>query len=331
LSHNDETKPHRLHGRRVLVTGASGFIGFHLCTQLKALGAIVHGLSRTPRQAASQGIQWWQGDLADIKAVRALFKSAEPDTVFHLASHVYGSPNLEHVLPAFHANLHSSVNLLTAAAETGCRRMILTGSLAEPVYEQGEVFPSSPYAAAKWASSAYGRMFHALYNLPVVLTRVFMVYGPAQRDLSKLVPYVTISLLQGKAPKISSGSRLVDWIYVKDVIDGLLAVASAPGIEGTTVDIGSGVPVAIREIVQRLQQLLNAGQEASFGALQDRPFEPIRIANVTDTYSRIGWKPANSLDDGLRTTVEWYRQHLAELTTVIPGKPNERGLETRKQ
>jgi nucleoside-diphosphate-sugar epimerase len=244
--------------------------------------------------------------------VRRLFKEIEPDTVFHLASHVYGAPNLEHVLPAFRANLQSTVNLLAVGAETGCRRMVLTGSLAEPVYEQGEIFPSSPYAAAKWASSAYGRMFHALYGLPVVITRVFMVYGPAQRDLSKLIPYVTLSLLQGKAPKISSGSRMVDWIYVDDLIDGFLSVATAAGIEGSTIDIGSGALVAIREIVERLEKIVNVGMRASFGALQDRPLEPVRIANVADTYSRIGWKPANSLDTGLRTTVEWYKEHLAE-------------------
>ena len=296
----------------MLITGASGFIGSHLCERLTQLGADIHGISRTPRAAESEGIRWWQGDVGEIEVVRRLFKEIRPDTVFHLASHVYGAPNLEHVLPTFRANLQSTVSLLTAGAETGCRRMVLTGSLAEPVYDQGERFPSSPYAAAKWASSAYGRMFHALYGLPVVLTRVFMVYGPAQRDVSKLIPYVTLSLLQEKAPKISSGSRMVDWIYVDDVVEGFLSAAAAPGIEGSTLDIGSGRLVAIREIVERLQKIVDAGPPASFGALQDRPLEPVRIANVSDSHAKIGWKPAMSLDAGLRTTVEWYKEHLAE-------------------
>jgi UDP-glucose 4-epimerase len=300
----------------VLVTGASGFIGSHLCDRLKQIGATVHGISRTSRAPIAEEIHWWQGNLGDIEAMRRLFKEIRPDTVYHLASHVYGAPNLEHVLPAFHANLHSTVNLLTVAAETGCRRMVLTGSLAEPVYEQGEKFPSSPYAAAKWASSAYGRMFHALYKLPVVMTRVFMVYGPAQRDLTKLIPYVTLSLLKGKAPKISSGSRMVDWIYVDDVINGFLSVAAASGIEGGTIDIGSGNLVSIREIVERLQNIVNAGSLATFGALQDRPLEPVRIANVAEAYSSIGWKPAMSLDAGLRTTMEWYKEHLPEFVNA---------------
>lgn len=118
-----------------------------------------------------------------------LFRKVQPATVYHLASHVMGAPDLQHVLPTFRANLQSSVNLLTAAAETGCGRLVMTGSLAEPEPSRGEMFPVAPYAAAKWASSGYARMFHALYGVPVVLARVFMVYGPAQKDLSKLIPY----------------------------------------------------------------------------------------------------------------------------------------------
>jgi UDP-glucose 4-epimerase len=312
LKDTPKEQSHILCGQKVLVTGASGFIGAHLCDRLRGIGATIHGISRMSRVPPPDGIQWWQGDLGDIEVIRRLFKEIRPDTVFHLASHVYGAPNLEHVLPAFRANLLSTVNLLTAAAEAGCRRMVLTGSLAEPVYDQGEMFPSSPYAAAKWASSAYGRMFHALYRLPVVMTRVFMVYGPGQRDLTKLIPYATVSLLQNKSPKISSGSRMVDWVYVDDVVEGFLSVAATPDIEGSTIDIGSGKLVAIREIVERLVNIVNTGSMASFGALQDRPLEPVRTANVTKTYSNIGWAPAKSLDAGLRTTVEWYKEHLAE-------------------
>jgi UDP-glucose 4-epimerase len=305
---------HILRGRDVLITGASGFIGLHLRRRLQALGARVHGVSRNTQTDVSEGVRWWQADLVDIEAVRRLFKEIGPDTVFHLASHVYGAPNLEHVLPTFRGNLVSTVNLLVAAAETGCRRIVLTGSLAEPVHEQGETFPSAPYAASKWASSAYGRMFHALYQVPVVLTRVFMVYGPAQHDVSKLVPYVTLSLLQGQAPKISSGSRMVDWIFVDDVVEGFLATAGAPGIEGATIDIGSGKLVSIREIVESLEQNVSLSKRASFGALQDRPLEPVRIANVAETYSKIGWSPITNLETGLRTTVDWYKQHLGEFT-----------------
>jgi nucleoside-diphosphate-sugar epimerase len=90
----------------------------------------------------------------------------------------------------------------------------------------------SPYAAAKFAASAYGRMFHALYHTPVTILRLFMVYGPGQQDLRKLVPYVTLALLKGEMPRVSSGVREVDRIYVDDVAAGYLAAATATGVEG---------------------------------------------------------------------------------------------------
>ena len=83
-------------------------------------------------------------------------------------------------------------------------------------------------------------MFHALYGLPVINLRTFMTYGPGQRDGSKLIPYVATALLRGESPRLSSGTREVDWIYVGDVVDAYLAAAVADGVEGTSIDIGSG-------------------------------------------------------------------------------------------
>lgn len=296
-----------------MVTGASGFIGTHLCRRLVDAGAEVHALSRRPPSGDRSPLNWWEGDVAEIELVRTLFRKIRPETIYHLASHVMGAPDLHHVLPTFRANLQSSVNLLTAAAETGCKRLVMTGSLAEPEPSRGEMFPVAPYAAAKWASSGYARMFHALYGVPAVLARVFMVYGPAQKDLSKLIPYVILSLLQGKSPAISSGERLVDWIYVDDVVEAYLALAGASGIEGQTVEIGSGKLVSIREIVGQVAHLVGRGIGPTFGALADRPMEPVRIADVAQTRERIGWSPKTQLTEGLSRTVEWYKEHLGEL------------------
>jgi nucleoside-diphosphate-sugar epimerase len=224
-----------------------------------------------------------------------------------------GAPDLVHLLPTFHNNLQTTVNLLTVAAEIGCHRLVLAGSLAEP--EIGDLMaavPSSPYAAAKFASSAYARMFHALYQLPVVILRVFMVYGPGQKDFTKLIPYVTLSCLQRTPPKITSGERLIDWIYVDDVIEGFIAAAQAPSIEGHTIDIGSGKLISIHEIVQQLVTLIGGEVQPLFGTLPDRPLEPIRVANVANTEARLGWKPKFSLEEGLLTTIDWYRQRFEE-------------------
>jgi UDP-glucose 4-epimerase len=310
----------RLDGQRILVTGANGFIGSHLSLRLCREGAEVHAVYRSQLPADLGDCHWSQADLADLAEVRRIIGKVRPEVIFHLASHVKGAPDLEHVLPTFQSNLQSTVNLLTVAAESNCRRIVLTGSLAEPEAERGEIFPSAPYAAAKWASSGYARMFHALYKLPVVIARVFMVYGPGQKDLTKLIPYVTLSLLQGRTPKISSGHRLVDWIYVSDVVDGFVALAQAPNVDGATVDLGSGVLISIRDIVQQLAAVVDNKATVEFGALPDRPLEPTRLAKTTETFDRIGWRPQVSLRDGLERTVDWYRaepKRSADVYTAI--------------
>jgi UDP-glucose 4-epimerase len=296
---------------RVLVTGGSGFLGSHLCRHLLSKEVEVHAVSRTRRSSESGSIRWWQGDMANIGSVRDILKRAKPDVLFHLSGLATASPDRELVLPSLHSLLVSTVNILTAAAESRCRRVVLAASLTEPVRGGSEITPSSPYAAAKWASGAYARMFHDLYNTPVVLVRPFMTYGPAQ-DERKLIPYVILSLLKGTAPKLTSGQQQIDWIYVDDAMDGFLAAAKAPNIEGQTIDVGSGELVSIRKVVDQLVKIVDTRVEPLFGALPDRPSERVRVANITDAYAKLGWKPRTPLAEGLARTVDWHRNQLKE-------------------
>lgn len=307
----------KLLGKKILVTGAKGFIGSHLCRSLYRIGTEVHGVSRKMHSKDENFMRWWQGDLADIEIVRNLLTTIKPEIIFHLASHVAGSRNLELVLPTFRSNLMTTVNILTVATEIGCHRIVLTGSMEEPGSESAETIPCSPYAAAKWASSGYARMFHSLYQTPVVIARLFMVYGPGQQDMTKLIPYVTLSLLRNEAPQLSSGTRQIDWIYVEDIVDGLIAAAQAPDIEGSTIDLGSGSLVPIRTVVEHLVNLVNPTIDPLFGALHDRPMEQVQVAKVSETFDKIGWKPTVSLEKGLALTVDWYRNNFITSGTKV--------------
>jgi nucleoside-diphosphate-sugar epimerase len=298
-------------GKTALVTGGAGFIGGALCAKLARAGARVHSVSRR-ENGPPTAERHWRADLANESTVADLVRSVQPDYVFHLASHVMGAPDLKHVLPAFHSNLQTSVNLMHALTGTRCMRMITTGSLVEPDPGVEQKVPNSPYAAAKWASSDYARMFHALYGLPVAIARVFMVYGPGQQDETKLVPYVIRKVMAGEAPQITSGTHLIDWINVEDVIDGFLALAATPGVEGKSVDLGSGSVIATAGLVDRICGLMDARVPPVYGAIPDRPLEPRRVANISETRRLIGWEPQVGLDDGLRSTIDYYRRHPAD-------------------
>lgn len=298
-------------GKKVLVTGATGFIGTHLLKGLQARAAEIHGISRNCQTSRSNTVRWWQGDLEDIDSVRTVMCHIKPDIVYHLASNVTGSRAIDHVLPTLHSNLISTVNLLIASTEIGCQRIILAGSLEEPDDNQDLSTPSSPYAAAKWASSTYARMFHDLYDAPVVTAKIFMVYGPEQ-NLRFLVPYVIASVLQGVPPQVSSGTRSVDWIYVDDVVSGLLAMADAPNIEGCTIDLGSGTLTTVRAVIEQVVNYINDQVHPVFGAIPDRPREQIRVANTANAYARLGWKSITALEDGLKLTVDWHKNQLIE-------------------
>ena len=294
-------------GQKVLVTGASGFIGSHLCRSLYSNGAEVHAVSR--HQHAKGDAHWWQANLSDITAVRKLLDNIRPEIIFHLSGHVTAAPDLEFALSTFDSHVISTVYLLTAATEIGCDRIVLTASLTEPQSSCPGVIPGSPYAAAKWASGAYGRMFHALYRTPVTIVRPYMTYGPMQ-NATKIIPYVTLSLLRGESPKLASGRWQADWVYIQDVIEGLLAAAQVSGVEGCTIDLGSGTMIPVREVVDHIVALVGTSINPSFGALPDRPAEEIRAADLAYARDTIAWKPATSLEEGIARTVAWYREQL---------------------
>jgi nucleoside-diphosphate-sugar epimerase len=297
-----------LQGTVTVVTGGSGFIGANLSARLRTLGAEVHTVGRSASRGAGEG-RHWQTDLADPAAAASLVKALKPSYVFHLASHVMGAPDRHHVLPAFRSNLQTTVSLLCALADAGWTRMITAGSLVEPDENERSI-PNSPYAAAKWASSDYARLFHALYDFPIAIARIFMVYGPRQNDMTKLVPYVIDSVLHGTAPKITSGSYAVDWIFVDDVVDGLIRLAVASGVDGKTVDLGSGSLITTKELVDLLCSLMEAPLSPVYGALPDRPLEPVRTADVAASARAIGWRPKTPLAEGLGRTIDWYRANL---------------------
>ena len=248
--------------------------------------------------------------MANLIDARRVFSAVKPDIVVHLAGTTGASVDRDLVLPTFHSLATSTVNVLMLASEHGCQRVILVGSLNEPVPSLEAPIPGSPYAAAKWVGSAYGRMFHALYGTPVVNLRPFMAYGPAQGQ-SKLITSVTLSLLKDESPLLTSGRVRGDWVYIDDVIDAFVLAVTAPGIEGQTFDLGTGRLTSTRSLIETLYGIVGGNGIPQFGAIPDRPYEQEVVADTVPAAQQLGWNSRISLEEGLRRTVAWYGANLS--------------------
>jgi UDP-glucose 4-epimerase len=290
------------------VTGASGFIGHALCARLLDLGAEVCGTSRRGVDFESERWSHAVVDLSKPDDVDALVAATMPDYIIHLASCVTGKREIEWVRETLSGNLLTAVNILVAAQQSGVQKTVLAGSLEEPAADDAAPIAASPYGASKWCASAYARMMHALYGTPSVIARIFMVYGPGQRDLMKLVPYVCLSAARSDAPELMSGGREVDWIFVDDVVEGLLKLAVAGPDDGAHVDIGSGELLTTGNIAERICDIAGTGVEPILGALPDRAMEQVRVADTVATKSVLGWEPKVDIDVGLQRTYDWYRE-----------------------
>ena len=296
--------------KKILITGAAGFIGKNLARRIQSSGAEVHGTSRSDHSGDELAITWHRGSFEDLDDAKNIITSVKPDIIFHLSGMVTGSNRVDNVIPTFHSLVTSTVNLLSVAASVGCcQRIIVVGSSNEPVNE----LPNSPYAAAKWASSMYSRLFQTLYNLPIVIARTFVAYGPGQPS-DKLIPYVMSQLMKGERPKLTNGTWKTDWIYIDDVVEALVRCAVVPGIEGCTIDIGTGQYSSVRDIVDRIVALLEPAATPQFGVLPDRHAEHTPVADTDYAREKLHWKAEVSLQDGLRRTIEHATNFLAGKT-----------------
>lgn len=256
----------------------------------------------------TEGVHQRVVDLRQREDVKAEVARVRPGLIFHLAGLVTARRDCDLVLPMFEANAIGTVHLLLAASEVSCERLVLVGTAEASGWDE-QAGPNSPYAASKHVAEIYGQMFYRLYGLPVVSVRPFLTYGPWQ-DPSKLIPYTILTLLRSEAPVLTSGERMCDALYVEDVVRGLLKAAVASSeVLGVCMDLGTGKGVSIRELVETVARLIGSRQSLVFGGLPDRVCEEGAVADAKRTKSLLGWEPRWSLDDGLRTTVGWYRQH----------------------
>jgi len=295
-------------GRRVLITGAAGFIGRRLTGALVAAGAEV-SILETPVADLSPLRQLFPQlchhpvDIRDEAAVRHALHASQPEYVFHLAAVGVTNPFLPLEL-ALAVNLYGAINLFRAGFENDSPpiRLVHTGT----PYEYGggmgqEPYPISPYAASKAAAFAVARMFQRTQDWPIVTVRPFQVYGPGQSERA-LIPAAILAAQAGRPFRMTGGEQKRDFIYVDDVALGYL-LAAVNGVNGHSYDLGWGQTLSLRTVINRLYAIVGDESRPVFGALPYRPGEIWELqADASAAAQELGWTPQVTLEEGLTLT-----------------------------
>jgi UDP-glucose 4-epimerase len=314
-----EQQLEQLRGRKILITGGAGFIGGHLVRRLDGAGVAYTGVvHETPASDPGTGSgRWIQLDLANAAAVASCVSATQPDVVFHLAGVVGAERTLDFADRAVQGNFLASHHLLTALGRSARpQRIVLMGSSEEygrqeslPYTEDLPASPVSPYSASKAAVTQFALLYHHLFELPVVVLRPFVVYGPGQ-PAGMMIPALMHALARGEAFPMTPAEQTRDFVYIDDVVDALIAASVIDEAVGGVFNVCSGEEHRIRDVAEAAARLAGAADDAlRIGALPYRQNEVWRLVGSNEkARSVLGWSPRVGLEDGLRRTWDAYSQ-----------------------
>jgi dTDP-glucose 4,6-dehydratase len=319
----------RFEGKTAVVTGAGGFIGSHLVEQLVREGARVRAMlrytSRGQRGALDLvpddvmgSVDVTLGDVRDFDAVREICRGA--DAMFHLAALIGIPYSYEHPQEVIDTNILGTSNVLVAAKELGSLERIVLTSTSEvygsaqriPMDEDHPLQAQSPYSATKIAADALGLSFHRSFGLPVTIVRPFNAYGPRQ-SARAVIPTILSQALAGMTLRLGTLDTTRDFTFVEDTARGFVSLAASDAAVGEVVNVGSGTEVSIRDVVQAAGKIVGHELKVEGDEQRMRPAasEVSRLhSDSTKAAKLAGWRAEVALEDGLRRTADWIREHL---------------------
>jgi CDP-glucose 4,6-dehydratase len=331
---------------RALVTGAHGFVASHLVGALLKRGNAVRVLDRPDPRLADVGgprlsgldllglrgdVDLAEGDLRDADSVTAAVAGC--DSVFHLAAQTIVGVARESPLETLEVNVRGAWNVFEACRDQGVARVVFASSDkaygASPELPYREDFPlraAYPYDASKAAADIVARSYANAYGLPLAVTRFANIYGGGDLNFSRLIPEATIAVLDGRRPVIrSDGSPERDFLHVDDAVAAYLAIEAAlerGEAKGEAFNAGGERPHSVREVVEEIAAVAGTGVEPEYlgsgtpdGEIDRQYVDSSKLRELT------GWSPRVELADGLRRTLEWYRENPGARPTSELSRP----------
>ena len=298
-----------------LITGAAGFLGSALANRLAREGHTVRGvddLSTGDPSVLSPEVHFTRGDVNDRPKLWTLLQ--EIDCVYHLAARVLVPESVLYPREYNQVNVGGTVTLMEAMRDVGVRRVVFISSGAiygeqkvQPVHEDALPNPFTPYAVSKLAAEYYIRTIGRLWGIETVCLRVFNAYGPGQHLPPVHAPVIPNFLrqayLNGTLVVGGDGSQTRDYVYVDDVVNAMVAAASAPNIDNLIINVGSGVDTSVRELMRMVLEITGGHPEIVFNPRTDRG--PDRMcADISLAKEKLGYQPQISLGIGLPMTLE---------------------------
>lgn len=318
----------KLAGKRVLVTGAGGFIGSHLVERLIAEGATVRafvhynsrndpGLLALIPEPTLRQVEIVAGDLRDPVVVRQAIQGC--GIVFHLGALISIPYSYRHPYEVAETNLMGTLNVLQACREDQVKRMVHTSSsevygtaLRVPIDEDHPLQGQSPYSASKIGADKLAESYYCAYDLPVVTLRPFNTYGPRQSDRA-VVPTIISQALREREIYLGNLDARRDLTYVTDAVDGFIKAATTDGVEGQTFHLGTGCEVSIRELAEKIFRIVGREMQVKVDSQRLRP-ERSEVQRLVADPSRaretLGWEARISLEQGIKQTVAWVQNNL---------------------
>jgi UDP-glucose 4-epimerase len=300
--------------RRVVISGATGFVGAHLARRMLERGHEVHALvretHRTWRLAEVGGLHVHVADVVDGPAMATVLAGIRPHWVLHLAAYG-GYESQADVARCVRTNLEGSINLIEAAAKTGAERFVNAGSSSEYGFkdhapaETEMLEPNSVYAVTKAAATAYARYAGRSAKLHATTLRLYSVFGPYEEP-TRLIPTVILHGLDGGFPPFASPDIARDFVHVDDVTAAFEAALGADIPSGEIYNIGTGIETSLRTVAQTARSVFGIAAEPQWQTMADRRWDTKRwIADNARARAELGWKPAVAFEDGFRSFAEW--------------------------
>ncbi len=321
-------------GRRVLVTGAGGFIASHLAERLVRDGASVRAMVHYNALGSCgwldmsnlrNDMEIVAGDITDPDSVRSAMRDVE--VLFHLAALIAIPYSYRAPQSYVHTNIQGTLNVLQAAREFGTARVLHTSTSEVygtacyvPIDERHPLQGQSPYSASKIGADKMAEAFYASFAVPVVTVRPFNTFGPRQSTRAVIPTIITQCLAGRKEIRLGSLSPTRDMNFVSNTVDGFVAAAMVEGALGQTFNLGSGREISIGDLAQLIAKI--AGVEIVIRSEEQRlrP-EKSEVNRLLADHSRatevLGWRPKVCLEEGLQKTIEWLRNHFHEYRTDV--------------